>query len=85
MSSSTAVAFLTNMNGKYKSRSPGAIQVKNWQTTISIEEKLDVTSKLVKGEQIVGVCCNVRLAHSSICDSADRIKESAKSGTKVFV
>jgi hypothetical protein len=32
--------------------------------------------------------CNVRLAHSSIHtirDNADRIKESAKSGIKVFV
>jgi hypothetical protein len=36
---------------------------------------------------MVDICCNVRLAHSSaraICDNADRIKESAKSGTKVF-
>jgi hypothetical protein len=33
------------------------------------------------------VCCNVRLIHSSICiigNSAERIKESAKSGTKVI-
>jgi hypothetical protein len=35
----------------------------------------------------VDICCNVRLAHSSastVHDNADRIKESAKSGTKVF-
>jgi hypothetical protein len=40
----------------------------------------------LKGVQIVYVCSNVRLAHSSIrtvCDIADRIKEGAKSGTKV--
>jgi len=33
------------------------------------------------------MCCNVRLTHSSISttgDSAERIKESAKSGTKVI-
>jgi hypothetical protein len=32
------------------------------------------------------MCCNVRLTQSSICiigNSAERIKESAKSGTKV--
>jgi hypothetical protein len=41
-----------------------------------------------KGEQIVDVCRNVRLAHGiihKICDNADRIKESAKLGIKVFV
>jgi hypothetical protein len=45
------------------------------------EEKLDVISRLQKGERIVDICCNVRLAHGSICtiyDNADRIKESAK-------
>jgi hypothetical protein len=48
---------------------------------------LDLISQLGKGEWIVDICHNVRLAHSSICtfhDNADRIKESAKSGTKVF-
>jgi len=32
------------------------------------------------------MCCSVRLTHSSICiigNSAERIKESANSGTKV--
>jgi hypothetical protein len=41
-----------------------------------------------KGEQIFYICSNVRLAHSSvhtIRDTADSVKESAKSGTKVFV
>jgi len=41
-----------------------------------------------KGEQIVDLRHNVRYTHSmvhTICDNADRIRESAKSGTKVFV
>jgi hypothetical protein len=74
------------MSEKCKSTSPSAIQVKNRQKTVSIEEKLDVISRLEKGERIVDVCHNVRLAHSSICtirDNVDKIKESAKSGTKV--
>jgi hypothetical protein len=73
------------MSEKCKATSPSAIQVKNRQKTISIEEKLHVISRLERGERIVDMCCNVRLAHSSIhaiCDNADRIKESAKSGTK---
>jgi hypothetical protein len=40
------------------------------------------------GERTVDICRNVWLAHSSVHknrDNADRIKESAKSGTKVFV
>jgi hypothetical protein len=49
---------------------------------------LDVISRLEKGERIVDICRNVRLAHSgihTIRNNADRIKESAKSVTKVFV
>ena len=55
---------------------------------MGVEVKLHVISRLQKAERIVDTCCNVRLAHSSvhtIRDNADRIKESAKSGTKVFV
>jgi hypothetical protein len=62
--------------------------VTNWQNKIGSEEKLHVISWLKKGELILDICRNVRLAHSSIhtiCDNANRIKESAKSGTKVFV
>jgi hypothetical protein len=76
------------MSEKRKSASPSAIQVKNGQNTTSIEEKLDVISQLGKDEKIVDICCNVRLTHSSvptICDHAERITESAKSGTNVFV
>jgi hypothetical protein len=33
VSSCTALGFLTNMSEEHKSTSPGATQVKNWQTT----------------------------------------------------
>jgi hypothetical protein len=36
VSSSTALAFLTNMSEKCKSVSASALQVKNWQKTIGI-------------------------------------------------
>jgi hypothetical protein len=68
--------------------SPLAIQMHNWQRTSSTEEKLDTKSQHEKGDQTVDICHNIRLAHGSICticDNADRIKESAKSGTEVFV
>jgi hypothetical protein len=76
------------MTEKCKSASPSAVHVKSQRKTIDIQEKLHVISRLEKGKQIVDICRNVRLAHSSlhtICNNADRIKESAKSGTKVFV
>jgi chaperonin GroEL (HSP60 family) len=62
--------------------------VKNRQKTISTEEKLHIISQREKGEQIIDLCRNVRRTHSSvqtIRDNADRIKESARSRTKVFV
>jgi len=54
---------------------------------MGIEEKLDVISLLEKGEWIVDVCHNVTFAHMSLpsLHNTDRIPESAKSGTKVFV
>ena len=70
-----ALAFLANMNEKCKSTSPSAIQVKNQWKTICIEQKVE------KGEQIIVICYNVRLTHSSIhtiCDNVDVIKEGAK-------
>jgi IS30 family transposase len=76
------------MSEKHKSTSPSTIQVKNWQEAISSKEKLDVISWLEKGEWIVDICHNVRLTYSSVhtvCDNADRVTESAKSGTKVNV
>jgi hypothetical protein len=41
-----------------------------------------------KGEQIGDICHYVRFAHGgvhTVCNNADRITKSAKSGTKVFV
>jgi hypothetical protein len=55
---------------------------------MGIEEKLHVISRLGKRERFDDICRHVRLAHRSvhtIRDKADMIKESAKSGTKVFV
>jgi hypothetical protein len=57
---------------------------KKWRKTINFEE----TSECKKREQSADVRCNVRFTHSSIHtipDNSDRIKESAKSATKVFV
>jgi len=64
-----------------------AIRVKNRQKTVSIEEKLDVIRQLEKGRS-VDICYYVRFICISVCkihDIADRIKESAKSGTNVFM
>ena len=85
---SAILAFVTKMSEKCKSTSHSAIWVKNWWKKIGIEEKLDKISRLEKCERIVDICHNVRCPHSSVCtigDNADRITESAKSGTKVFV
>jgi hypothetical protein len=76
------------MGEKRKSATPSAMQVKNRWKTIGTEEKLDIISQLEKDEQIVDICHNVRFAYISmhaIYDNADRITESAKSGTQVFV
>jgi len=67
VSSSRSLAFLDNMTEKYKSTSPSAIQVANLRKIISSEDKLDVISRLERGEQIVDTCHNDKLAHSSIC------------------
>jgi hypothetical protein len=42
--SSMALAFLINMNEKFKSTSPSAIEMKSRQKMLIIEEKLDVIS-----------------------------------------
>jgi hypothetical protein len=71
------------MSKKRNSASPSAIQLKNRRKT-SVSKR----NRLEKGERIVYICSNVRLAHSSvhtIRDNSDGIKESSKSGTKVFV
>ena len=62
--------------------------MKKWGKTIGIEEKLDIISRLEKGEQIFDKCHNVRLAHSNIHtihNKVDRITDCAKSRTKVSV
>jgi hypothetical protein len=53
VSSSAALAFLTDTGEKPKYTAPSAIQVKNWRKTIRIEEKLDIISQLERGELIV--------------------------------
>jgi len=60
VSSSTALAFLTNMSEKHKSASPRAIQVKNQWKTIGIDWKLDVISQHEKSEWIVDVRHSVK-------------------------
>jgi len=74
------------MSEKCTSISPRAIQVKNQWETINIEEKLDISQR-ERDEQIVDICCNVKLAYRSvrtILDNVGRIKGSSKSGTKVL-
>jgi len=76
------------MGEKRKSASPSAMRVKNQLKTINIEEKLDIISLLERGEPVFDICHNVLYTHIStrtVCDNADRITESAKSGTEVFV
>jgi hypothetical protein len=68
------LAVVATMNDKCKSTSQSAIQVKNWWKAICIEEKLDVISRLEKGERIVHIChnvmCPLRSVHT-IGDNAD--------------
>jgi low affinity Fe/Cu permease len=73
---------------KRKIKSSCVAQAKNRRKTISIENKLDVISRLGKGDRIVDTCRVVGFAHGSartIRNNADRVKQSAKSGTEVFV
>jgi len=49
------------MSEKRKFTLPSALQVKNRRKTISAEEKLDVRSKLGKGERIIDKYCKVKL------------------------
>jgi hypothetical protein len=66
------------MSGKHKSTSSNAIPVKNWRRTISIKDKLDVTSRLEKGGHVANICHNIRLVHSSVSmiyDNAEKINK----------
>jgi len=56
VSSSRSLVFLDNMTEKHKSTSPSAIQVANLRKIISSEDKLDVISRLERGEQIADTC-----------------------------
>jgi DDE superfamily endonuclease./Tc5 transposase DNA-binding domain./CENP-B N-terminal DNA-binding domain. len=74
------------MSEKRNSTSPSTTQIKRQRKTICIEEKLEVINRLEKGERIANVCRALGWAKSTvrtIRNNADRIKESAKSGTKV--
>jgi hypothetical protein len=82
------LAFGIKMSQKSKPTSPSAMKVKNWWKTTNITEKLGIISKLAEGEQIFYICCNVSCVHISICticENADGITDSAKSGTEVYV
>ena len=84
---STALGFVNEVSEEHQSTSPSAIQVKNQQKTINIEEKLDVISRHEKDEWFVAYAIML-FTHSStsiICDIPDRNTKSAKPGTKVFV
>jgi hypothetical protein len=59
VSPSTALGFVNKMSEELQSTSPSEVQVKNQWKAISIEEKLDVISRLEKGERIVDICHNV--------------------------
>jgi hypothetical protein len=50
VASPTALVFLTNISEKRHSVSHSAVQVKNWQKTISVEEKLDIIIQPETGE-----------------------------------
>jgi len=65
------------MSEKCKSTSPTKNQVKNQQTTICTDWKLDMISQLEKGKQIVNICHNVRLCVNSgtkcLCSKATAV------------
>ena len=73
------------MSEKRNATSPGESQTKRQRKTICIAEKLEVINRLEKGERIANICRALGLAKSTvrtIRNNADRIKESAKSGTR---
>lgn len=75
------------MSEKRKCTSSTAIQVKNLGKIIGNKDKLDVISRLEKGERFVDIRRNVKFACISvrkIYDNAEGSKENVKSGTKVL-
>jgi len=77
------MAFVTKMSEKRKSTSPSAIQVQNQLREIRHNE-----SAWKKVNRLLTYAIMLDLLIVSICTTrfnADRIKEHAKSGTKVFM
>ena len=68
---SMSLALVSKMYDIHKSTSPGEIQLKSLRKPINIEEKLNVINQHEKSEQVVDVCRNVRLAHSSLSTIRD--------------
>jgi hypothetical protein len=88
LSPSTALDFVIKISEKCNCTTPSANQVKNQPNTISTEEKLDVINQPDKGKKIVDTSNNIRFPYSSVytvSDNAERITESGRTGTKVFV
>ena len=80
--------FVAKMTQTCKSTALHAIREKKWWNTINFEETLEVISRFEIAEQIAGIWHNVRFTHNSECTihyNSDRIKESAKSETKLLV
>jgi hypothetical protein len=69
--SSSFLFYSIGFSYQYKSTSLSAIQVKSWQTIVSMEEKLDIMSRLELSEWIIDIWCNVRFTHSSILMPTD--------------
>ena len=81
VSSSTPLVCLTSMCEKCHSSSSNAIQVKNQQKIIGIEEKLYVMNQLIKVNELLTCTIMLRLAHGVVRtghDNADRFKERTK-------
>jgi len=72
------LVFLTKSNKKRKSTSYSG------RKSVRIEEKLDLISRLVKGDRIVDIYLNVRLARGDV-RTIMVITGSTKSGITVFV
>jgi hypothetical protein len=63
---SQPAVYANGLSEKCKATSLSALQVKNHQKMVIIEEDLDVISQLEEGEHIVGIRCYVRLTQSSV-------------------
>jgi len=69
------------MSEKCQFASPNAIQVKNQQKIVGIEEKLYVINQQKKVNKLLTFAIMLRLAYGIVCtshDNADRFKERTK-------